>query len=46
MNKITPFLRFDGKAEEAMNFYTPILKIQRSRASCVMEKQGQDRRDR
>ena len=24
MQKITPFLWFDGKAEEAMNFYTSI----------------------
>jgi predicted 3-demethylubiquinone-9 3-methyltransferase (glyoxalase superfamily) len=26
MKKITPFLWFDGKAEEAMNFYTTIFK--------------------
>lgn len=26
MQKITPFLWFDGKAEEAMNFYTSIFK--------------------
>ena len=26
MNKITPFLWFDGKAEEAMNFYCAIFK--------------------
>ncbi|MDP9173224.1 MAG: VOC family protein [Planctomycetota bacterium] len=26
MRKITPFLWFDGKAEEAMNFYTSIFK--------------------
>ncbi len=26
MQKITPFLWFDGKAEEAMNFYTEIFK--------------------
>lgn len=26
MQKITPFLWFDGKAEEAMNFYTSILQ--------------------
>lgn len=26
MQKITPFLWFDGKAEEAMNFYTGIFK--------------------
>lgn len=26
MKKITPFLWFDGKAEEAMNFYTSIFK--------------------
>lgn len=26
MQKITPFLWFDGKAEEAMNFYTTVFK--------------------
>ena len=26
MQKITPFLWFDGNAEEAMNFYTSIFK--------------------
>lgn len=26
MEKITPFLWFDGKAEEAANFYTSIFK--------------------
>ena len=26
MQKVTPFLWFDGKAEEAMNFYTSIFK--------------------
>ncbi|MFZ3266443.1 MAG: VOC family protein, partial [Terriglobales bacterium] len=26
MQKITPFLWFDGRAEEAMNFYTSIFK--------------------
>jgi predicted 3-demethylubiquinone-9 3-methyltransferase (glyoxalase superfamily) len=26
MQKIAPFLWFDGKAEEAMNFYTSIFK--------------------
>ena len=26
MRKITPFLWFDGKAEEAMNFYTSIFR--------------------
>ncbi len=26
MQKITPFLWFDGKAEEAMNFYVSIFK--------------------
>jgi predicted 3-demethylubiquinone-9 3-methyltransferase (glyoxalase superfamily) len=29
MQKITPFLWFDGKAEEAMNFYTSIFKNSR-----------------
>ena len=26
MQKITPFLWFDNQAEEAMNFYTSVLK--------------------
>ena len=26
MQKITPFLLLDGKAEEAMNFYTSVFK--------------------
>jgi len=26
MQKIVPFLRFDGQAEEAMNFYVAIFK--------------------
>ena len=26
MQKITPFLWFDGKAEEAMNYYVSIFK--------------------
>lgn len=30
MQKITPFLWFDGKAEEAIELYTAVLKIQRS----------------
>jgi len=34
MQKITPFLWFDGKAEEAMNFYTSIFK--NSRTESVM----------
>ena len=34
MQKIAPFLWFDGKAEEAMNFYTSIFK--NSRAGNVM----------
>lgn len=29
MQKITPFLWFDGKAEEARIFIPPFLKIQR-----------------
>lgn len=33
MQKITPFFRFDGRADEAMNFYTAIFK--NSRASNV-----------
>jgi predicted 3-demethylubiquinone-9 3-methyltransferase (glyoxalase superfamily) len=38
MQKITPFLWFDGKAEEAMNFYTSIFKN-----SKIAEKQDLDR---
>jgi predicted 3-demethylubiquinone-9 3-methyltransferase (glyoxalase superfamily) len=34
MQKITPFLWFDGKCEEAMNFYTSIFK--NSRAGSAM----------
>ena len=30
MQKITPFLWFDGKAEEAMNFYLSIFKNSKS----------------
>ena len=33
MQKIVPFPWFDGKAEEAMNFYLSILRTQRSRPS-------------
>ena len=33
MQKITPFLWFDGKAEEAMNFYTSIFR--NSKIGCV-----------
>jgi len=29
MQKITPYLWYDNQAEEAANFYTSILKIQR-----------------
>ena len=29
MQHITPFLRFDGNAEEAANFYVPIFKSSR-----------------
>ena len=31
MQKITPFLWFDGRAEEAMNFYTSIFKNSKSK---------------
>lgn len=38
MQKITPFLWFDGKAEEAMNFYTSIFKNSKvGRVSCYGE---------
>jgi len=47
MQKITPCLWFDGKAEEAMNFYTAIFKD--SRVTSVMrhgDAGPQGRRDR
>jgi predicted 3-demethylubiquinone-9 3-methyltransferase (glyoxalase superfamily) len=50
MQKITPFLWFDDKAEEAVNLYVSILKILRLEALPAMEKKGQrfpeDRRER
>lgn len=33
MPKITPFLWFDDKAEEAMKYYCSIFRMQRSSAS-------------
>jgi predicted 3-demethylubiquinone-9 3-methyltransferase (glyoxalase superfamily) len=45
MQKITPCLWFDGKAEEAMNFYTAIFKD--SRVTSVMPGQsGEEVRDK
>jgi predicted 3-demethylubiquinone-9 3-methyltransferase (glyoxalase superfamily) len=41
MQKITPFLWFDDKAEEAATFYTSVLRIQRSQTLLVMEMQVQ-----
>jgi len=38
MQKITPFLWFDDKAEEAVNFYVSVLRILRSEALSAMEK--------
>jgi predicted 3-demethylubiquinone-9 3-methyltransferase (glyoxalase superfamily) len=40
MQKITPFLWFDGKAEEAMNFYVSIFK--NSKVGAVTQLDGQD----
>jgi len=34
MQKITPFLWFDDKAEEAMNFYTSIFDSTAKRSVC------------
>ncbi len=46
MKKITPFLWFDGKAEEAMNFYTSIFKNSKalnvSSHSVTFELDGQE----
>ena len=46
MQKITPFLWFDGKAEEAMNFYISIFKNSKIVSVTRYEKQGQARRGR
>jgi predicted 3-demethylubiquinone-9 3-methyltransferase (glyoxalase superfamily) len=40
MQKITPFLWFDGKAEEAMTFYTSIFKDSKLSASRVSAMRG------
>lgn len=40
MQKITPFLWFDGKAEEAVNFHTPTFK--NSRIVSVARQSGRD----
>jgi predicted 3-demethylubiquinone-9 3-methyltransferase (glyoxalase superfamily) len=44
--KITPFLWFDGKAEEAANFYVSIFKNSTSRVSPAAATAGRDRRGR
>ena len=41
MQKITTFLWFDDKAEEAVNFYLTIFKILRLEASLAMQKKRQ-----
>jgi predicted 3-demethylubiquinone-9 3-methyltransferase (glyoxalase superfamily) len=46
MHKTTPFLWFDDKAEEAMNFYVSILRIQKLEALPDMGTQARDRRGR
>jgi predicted 3-demethylubiquinone-9 3-methyltransferase (glyoxalase superfamily) len=46
MQKITPFLWFDGKAEKAVNCYLSIFKNQRLGELLDMAKQDQDRRGR
>ena len=46
MQKITPFLWFDGKAEEAMNFYVSIFKNSRIGASSATATPGRDRKER
>ena len=50
MQKITPCLWFDDKAEEAAKFYALFLRIQKSELLPAMEKQAQrspgDRRAR
>lgn len=45
MSKITPFLWFDDRAEEAMNFYTSIFKNSKVVASAAMAMPGRDRRE-
>src|SRR5260370_42083848 len=42
MRKITPFLWFDGKAEEAMNFYVSIFKNSKILSANRFELEGQE----
>jgi len=42
MQKITPFLWFDGKAEEAMNFYVSIFKNSRILGANRFQLDGQE----
>jgi predicted 3-demethylubiquinone-9 3-methyltransferase (glyoxalase superfamily) len=42
MQKITPFLWFDGNAEEAMNFYTSIFKDSKIVSSGSFQIHGQE----
>ncbi len=42
MQKITPFLWFDGKAEEAMNFYVSIFKNSKILSANRFELEGQE----
>jgi len=46
MQKITPFLWFDGKAEEAMNFYISIFRNSKIVSVTRYGEEGQDRRGR
>jgi predicted 3-demethylubiquinone-9 3-methyltransferase (glyoxalase superfamily) len=46
MQKITPFLWFDGKAEEAMNFYNSIFKNSKVVSVSRYGDASQDRRAR
>ena len=46
MQKIAPFLWFDGKAEEAMNFYISIFKDSKIVSVTRYGEQGLDRRGR
>ncbi len=46
MQKVTPFLWFDGKAEEAANFYVSIFKNAKIGSSAAMAKDRPRRRER
>jgi len=42
MQKITPFLWFDGKAEEAMNFYVSIFRNSKILGANQFQLEGQN----